>query len=251
MDSRFCYGENLEKDRMFDVKEVLNIDLFATLLLNGSKSLFLDGCVALFTSTYVWIPTMLLLIFLLYKNNRPSNFFLILAMIALTAFCCDQLSSSVFKPFFQRLRPTNNAEILHLIDTVNGYRGFKYSFISGHATNSFGVAIFLILLIKEKWFAMSLTLWALLNSLTRTYLGVHYVGDIFIGMLVGMAIGAIVYSLYRYLTRKNVRVIINYSSFKTKTGYLFKDLGLCQCFMYGTFIFIIIFTGFKQGLVPF
>lgn len=236
---------------MVDIKEVIEIDLSATLSLNGSGSLFWDGCVSLCTSIYIWIPTIIVLLLVLFKNNKPGRFFLIFAMIALTVVCCDQLSSSIFKPLFQRLRPTNDAEVLHLIDTVNGYRGGKFSFISGHATNSFGIAFFLIFLIREKWFTISLTLWALVNSMTRTYLGVHYLGDIIAGMLAGIFIGTLVYYLYRYLIRKNVGVTLRYSALRTNTGYIYKDLGLCQCSLFGTFIFILIFTSIRQGLVSY
>jgi undecaprenyl-diphosphatase len=74
-----------------------------------------------------------------------------------------------------------------------------YGFISSHATNTFALAIFLGLLLGKriKYFTLFIFCWAAFVSYSRIYNGVHYPADIFVGALVGMMIGVIVFKLYQ------------------------------------------------------
>ena len=181
---------------------LIETDHIATLALNGTNSLFLDGVVYLYTTIYIWIPCILVLLFILIRNVKRDTLLLVLLMIGLVVLTCDHLSSSIFKPLFERYRPTRDLNLLHLIDTVNGYRGGQYGFFSGHAANSFGLATFLSLLVKNRNMTISMFVWATLNMLTRVYLGVHFVGDILVGMMAGMVIALLYFTIYRLLVRK-------------------------------------------------
>lgn len=169
-------------------------DLFFAL--NGSDSTFWDNAMWAFTGRFIWLPIMLLILFLFfYKTPRKEAFWALLFFILLFI-VCDQVSSSIFKPLFQRFRPTHHPDFENLVDIVNGYRGGQYGFISGHATNSFGVAVFLSLLYRYRWLTLSLIFWALINSYSRVYLGVHFVSDIIAGALIGSLIAFALYELY-------------------------------------------------------
>jgi undecaprenyl-diphosphatase len=87
---------------------------------------------------------------------------------------------------------------------VNDYRGGRYGFISGHATNSFGLAVFVLLLFKQRVLTLASLFWATLNSYTRIYLGVHFISDIVAGMIVGTLIALLFYGLYTF-TRRRLR----------------------------------------------
>ncbi|MBO7247709.1 MAG: phosphatase PAP2 family protein [Bacteroidaceae bacterium] len=234
-----------------DINSALNeTDLSATLSLNGSDSLFWDGAVHLYTTIYIWIPTALALLFLVIRNTRREQLLLVLLMIGLTILLCDQLSSSVFKPLFERFRPTRDFDVMHLMDTVNGYRGGKYGFFSGHAANSFGIATFVALLVRNKHLTISLLIWATLNILTRTYLGVHYVGDVLTGTLVGVLIAFMVFGLYKTITKRGYRYSHRESELYTSSGYLRKDIAAFMVVLYSTYLLILFIALIMQGIKP-
>lgn len=234
-----------------DINSALNeTDLSATLSLNGSESLFWDGAVHLYTTIYIWLPAAIALLFLIIRNTRREQLLLVLLFIGLTIVICDQLSSSVFKPLFERYRPTRDYDVLHLIDTVNGYRGGKYGFFSGHAANSFGIATFISMLVKNKHLTISLMAWATLNILTRTYLGVHYVGDILAGTVAGIVVALLMFLLYSTLTRKGYRYSHRESELYTSSGYLRKDISGFMVVLYSTYLLILLIALIMQGVKP-
>jgi len=234
-----------------DINSALNeTDLSATLSLNGSDSLFWDGAVHLYTTIYIWIPAAIALLFLIIRNSRREQLLLVLLMLGLTILLCDQLSSSVFKPLFERYRPTRDFDVMHLMDTVNGYRGGKYGFFSGHAANSFGIATFVSLLVKNKHLTISLMFWAVLNILTRTYLGVHYVGDILVGTVAGVLVAVLVFLLYKVLTRNSYKYSHRESELYTSSGYLRKDISVFLVVLYSTYMLILIIALIMQGIMP-
>ena len=224
-----------------DLQRLIDIDKQVMLALNGSDSLFMDGVMKVYTSTIVWIPVALILLFIVLKNSTPRTALLTVLAVALTIVATDQVSSHLIKPLVGRLRPCNDPSIMHLIDTVNGYRSGGYSFTSSHACNSFGIFAIVSLLIRHRGLSLSMLLWASLNSFSRIYLGVHYPGDILCGAIIGATIGAVVYLVYSFVCNKveksSMRITANY----TKSGYLVSDVQLMVAALYATFVFISIY----------
>ena len=176
------------------------------------------------------------------ENNKIKEAFLIIGLLAIVVALADQISSGFCKPFFARFRPTQDPILMYMTDIVNGYRGGRYGFISSHAANTFAVAVFISLIVKNVSLGRTLFLWAALNAYSRIYLGVHYPGDILFGTLVGISVGIIIYLLYRYLQKiffKQSRYISNQY---TSSGYLISDVHLLNTIMYLT-IFVIIAWG--------
>jgi len=112
----------------------------------------------------------------------------------------DRISVEFFKEVFQRYRPSQNLEIYDLVHTVNDYRGGQYGFVSSHATNFFGIATFLYMLLRKPYpkRAWYLFIFAGLVAYTRIYLGVHYPGDIVCGAILG---GLIAWSVFKVFNR--------------------------------------------------
>lgn len=83
-------------------------------------------------------------------------------------------------------------------------------FVSSHAANTLGAAAFLSYIIKNKRITIYLFTWAFIVCYSRIYLGVHYLGDVICGGILGAAIGyttayAIHSIIIRYITWKHLR----------------------------------------------
>jgi undecaprenyl-diphosphatase len=125
------------------------------------------------------------------------------------------MASGICKAYFERLRPARDLDLLHHIDIVGTYRGGMYGFFSSHAANTFAVATFVALLVRSRGLTLSLYSWALLNCWTRLYLGVHYFGDILVGVLWGLLVGISLYFVWHRWVCDNIA-----SSSTARTGMI-------------------------------
>lgn len=175
-------------------------DLF--LLLNSPHTPFFDNFMWLYSQIWSWLPFYIVLFGILVYKKTWKESLLIIAAIILLVLLCDQISSHICKPYFHRFRPTHHPDFENIVKTVFGYRGGSYGFISGHATNSFGFAVFLSLVFRNKYLTFILFLFASINAYSRIYLGVHFISDIVAGAIVGSIIGFLVYKLYMFARKK-------------------------------------------------
>ena len=187
------------------LKFLLELDQRIASFINGSDSLYWDDIVYLATQTLTWIPVGLVLLFVVYREKGLRSLLLILGLILLGILISDQLSSSIVKPLTHRFRPAQDPYIMYFVDVVNEYRGGSYGFFSAHASNTFTVATLLSLVFRHRLVALLLYSWALLNCYTRIYLGVHYFGDITVGIIVGLLVGWGMYRLYVYFEQRTLR----------------------------------------------
>jgi undecaprenyl-diphosphatase len=189
---------------------ISNVDTELFFILNGLHTPWLDPVMFYMSMTVFWIPLFIFLIYLIIKSFGKTSL-IPLICIAVCIVCTDQITSGIMKPAFARLRPTHEPLLKERIHTVNGYRGGRFGFASSHAANTFGVATFLFLLLRNRYRWISLLfIWALVMSYTRIYLGVHYPGDILVGTAIGILCGWLVFSLTKYLLKKNkVQVRLN------------------------------------------
>ncbi|MBP7389472.1 MAG: phosphatase PAP2 family protein [Chitinophagales bacterium] len=148
----------------------------------------------------IWFPIYALIAFFLYKRYRNRAIW-IGAMAILTILLSDQISASLVKPYFHRLRPCNNPEIKYQVRLLVDSCGSGYSFVSSHATNHFALAVFLsfVTIERKKWMPV-LFIWAIFVSFSQVYVGLHFPGDVAAGALLGTLIGLLTgYSTYRMI----------------------------------------------------
>lgn len=178
------------------MEELIHFDQQLLLLLNGSDSLFLDSIILTLTNAKTWIPLYLSLFYVVVKSNDTvGRILLVLAAAGLCVFLAGTIDDAIVKPLVARWRPGNDPQIGLLVDTVDGYRGGNYGFFSAHASNTFSIALFFSLLMRRRLLTVALVLWSLVNCYTRLYLGVHYPGDITVGLLWGALVG---WGVYRF-----------------------------------------------------
>jgi undecaprenyl-diphosphatase len=174
---------------------------FWTSLLAKDKALFsfingewtfdrLDQLMPWMRDSKNWVPLyIVILIYLLYKWRIKTWRWMVLVAVNITL--TDQISSSIFKPLFHRLRPCADPAIMTkarlLVDHCSG----GFSFTSSHAANHFGIALFIVMTLQPllKKYTYAFILWAAIISYAQVYVGVHYPLDVFCGALIGLTIG--------------------------------------------------------------
>jgi undecaprenyl-diphosphatase len=184
------------------VENMLPYERNVFLLLNGSDSVFLDNFMHVISLSKIWIPLYLFVVFMVFYKTPKKEALLISFFFILLVVLCDQFSSGLIKPFFERLRPGHHPDFKDLVQLVNNHRGGGYSFISGHATNCTGFAVFLALVFRNRWVTFVTLTWAALISYSRIYLGMHFVSDVVGGIISGALIAIGLYAVLILLRKK-------------------------------------------------
>lgn len=166
------------------------IDTQVFLALNGLHAPYFDVFMKLFTGKWIWVPMYAAVLFAVVRNYRWRQTLAVLVCVALAITIADQVCATLIRPEVCRLRPSNPENPLsEMVHIVGGYRGGSYGFPSCHAANSFALASFLTLLFANRKLSLFIFAWAVLNSYSRVYLGVHYPGDLLVGAIIGTAAG--------------------------------------------------------------
>ncbi len=191
------------------MNDIDQLDRTITLLLNGHHVDWMDKPMLIVSNPLFSIPWFVFLLYLVYKKYNTKTVLLAVAGIGLVVLLCDRTSVELFKNVFERLRPTHQPALKGLIHTVEGWDGKKYNggrfgFVSSHATNFFGMGMFFYLILRpvKKRIWWIIFGWAILVSYSRIYLGVHYVGDILGGTILGIVLGTLAYWIYSLVYKK-------------------------------------------------
>ena len=222
------------------LERLKDIDNSLFVALNGSDSVYWDAVMWLITKTTTWIPLLLILVYVIARNSDLRRFALIVAAMLLTVALADRLSSGLIKPLVMRWRPTHDAIFLHTLDTVWGYTGGRYGFVSSHAANTFALFAFLSLVLRSRLLSFFLLLWACVSSYSRVYLGVHFPGDILCGAILGLIVGLLVYLAYNSINRRMAGERQFYSTAYTPSGFLYADVHLLVFTLLFTYLVVLL-----------
>lgn len=224
-----------------DWNTLIEFDKQLLLMVNGSESLFLDGFIKTLTTASTWIPLYVSLLYLVVKNNDSVQKIMLVVLCAgLCILLAGAVDDGIVKPTVARWRPTHDPEIGMLVDVVNGYRGGNYGFFSAHACNTFSIALFFSLLVRSRLLTVFMIGWSLINCWTRLYLGVHYPGDILVGLIWGSVVGTSVWFFHKKMSER-LSCSGNYVSEQyTSTGYMTQDVDVVISVLVFTLIFAIL-----------
>lgn len=169
------------------------LDLFLLKTINGWHTPWADILMWRVSGTLIWIPLYSFFLYVIIKIFKKQTFIILIEAILLITIT-DQ-TTNLIKISKSRLRPSHQQELSQKLHYVNEYRGGKYSFPSGHAANTMGIAIFLTLLLGRRysllrWIPVP---WSLIVGFSRVYLGVHFPSDVLAGFLLGALWGWIGY----------------------------------------------------------
>ena len=137
---------------MTDLLQLLNQwDTDLLLAINGWHNGYWDTFMYAFSGKWVWVPMYAALVYLLARNLPWRTTLWCLVGVALCITFADQVGASLIRPWAERLRPANPENpVSDLVHIVNGYRGGRYGFPSCHAANTFGLAFYLMLVVRRK-----------------------------------------------------------------------------------------------------
>jgi undecaprenyl-diphosphatase len=175
---------------------VHQLDQQVTLAINSWHSTFTDPIWQFFSDKIVWIPVYVAIIALLIWKLGWKKGLMVIAAAGLTFGFCDQFSN-IIKHAVGRIRPLKDefmlSQGLHILENGGGY-----SFFSAHAANAFGLACSTFFGMRGcmksrpcwlKAYGIWMFFWAAMVSISRIFVGKHYLGDVLVGTLVGVLAG--------------------------------------------------------------
>lgn len=186
-------GLFLKRFVIFDdtmLKSVLQMDrsLFYYINNRWSNDAF-DAVMPFIRNQYLWVPFYLFLLVFVLTNFRSKAWWWLLFFLATFALT-DLISAQVIKVLVERPRPCVDpiaSETVRMLIPCS----YSYSFVSSHATNHFGLAMFMFMSMKQfskRWIWLVFA-WAFIIGFAQIYVGAHFPVDVFCGSLLGMFIG--------------------------------------------------------------
>ncbi len=190
-------------------QEIHQFDQKVTLAINGWDSAFTDPIWQFFSNIPVWIPMYVLIVgCLIWRLGWKKGLIFVLAAAATFGFC-DQFSNFI-KDLVGRVRPLNDAFMLENSLNVLEKGTRSFSFFSAHSANAFGLATSTFIAfrtdtrLKYRGYAACMFTWATLVAVSRIFVGKHYLGDVIVGTLVGLAAGFCFASLAKFIIKKYI-----------------------------------------------
>ncbi len=170
----------------------------------------LDSIYPWWRESTTWVPLYIFLLSFMFMNFGRRTWPW-LAFVLFNILLSDQVSSTLFKTFFMRLRPCADPMLQYQVRLLLDHCSGGYSFTSSHATNHFGFVVFLTQTLKPfiNKFRWPLFLWAGSIAYGQVYVGVHYPLDVICGALLGCILGFMLASIYNRRIGKYFSLVQN------------------------------------------
>lgn len=134
---------------------------------------------------FIWIA--LAVVFLLFKSTRKTGVLMGVSLLGSLL-----INNLLLKNLAARVRPYEAVEGLQRIIEAQS----DLSFPSGHTGSSFAAAVVIFLMCPRSMGIPALVL-AVLITLSRLYVGVHYPTDVLAGMITGTLIAMLVCAVFK------------------------------------------------------
>ena len=188
-------------------QEVHKTDQLLSLKINSWDSSVTDPIWQFFSNRPVWIPMYVLIVgCLIWRLGWKKGLIFVLAATATFGFC-DQFSNFI-KDLVGRPRPLNDPFMVeHGLNILDGTTK-SFSFFSAHAANSFGLATCTYIGFRQdtrlryRGYAWWMFFWASMVSISRVFVGKHYLGDVIVGIIVGAAAGYIFATIAKLISSR-------------------------------------------------
>ncbi len=168
---------------------VLSVPLDIVIWLQELSSPFMDfvwNFVSLFGEEYLYIAVLGLIYWII--NKRMGEFVGIALGTTISL-------NNVLKDIIGAQRPYQ--EYPDLVDNKRGYTATGYSMPSGHVQGSSTFFVAIAYYVKRRWMMVCAISITLLMMISRMYLGVHYIQDVLVGGLLGIAVAIGMMVMYR------------------------------------------------------
>ncbi len=139
------------------------------------------------------------MVLLLWKGDRKLRWMVLASMLVLLL--TDQISAGLLKPMIGRFRPCHELIDINLLVNCGGGKAMP----SSHAANVYGQAA--LFSFHYRKVSPYLHGFAALVAVSRVFVGVHYVGDIVAGAILGIVLGLAVAVFYRGWCAKAFRPV--------------------------------------------
>lgn len=177
------------------LERIIEFDQNCFVFLYGLGSSTFDSIWLAITNQLYWSPFFIFIFYLFQKKLGWKNLLYFLLFIAILIVISDQ-TASFFKNHFHRIRPYYDTKFIDIIRVLKHKPG-RYSFFSGHATNSMATTFFAFMILKRYYkHTYWLFLFPIIFAYSRIYLGLHYPIDILTGYVFGAIYGFLFYKLY-------------------------------------------------------
>lgn len=191
-----------------------SIDKALFLALNKYHSPTLDQIMFDSRDLLLWVPLVLLSIYIFFNYRRNSTrphtltkTVIFSVFIILQVLLCEKILPEFIDPLIHRERPFYDPAILKLFEFGDFEYSQKVGFYSSKACAVMAIATFFVSFKTTKvWLKAALLFWAIFISYNRIYIGAHYPFNIIVSDLLGVGIGLLTYYYYQYLN-KNVMII--------------------------------------------
>lgn len=179
---------------------LLQLDNEILLAVNRLHSPYFDTFMMMVSNKWIWLPMYVALLYMVWRVFSKRTALLYLLAVVLLVTLSDQLSAALIKPLAERLRPACLLNPIHpLVHIVDGYRGGRFGFPSSHSANCWAVTFFIYFTFRNRYQLGFMSLWSLLVCYSRMYLGVHYLGDLLGGFVLGTLVAAVVYAALKHV----------------------------------------------------
>ena len=110
-------------------EDLLPIERDFFLWLNDAHTSYWDVFMFIYSGKLIWVPLVVVCLGVFVYKVKWQEALVLVFCAVLVGVLCDQISASVIKPMFERLRPSHHPDFRDLVELVRDKRGGRYGFI--------------------------------------------------------------------------------------------------------------------------